>query len=343
MHDEDLLILSGEDVAALLKDQEAEVVDVVQEAYLTHGAGRSSLPHSTFLRFPGDEANRIIALPAFLGDGFEVAGVKWISSFPANVQRGMARASAVLVLNDCRSGRAEAVLEGSLISARRTAASTALGARVLLEGHDPGRIGMIGTGLINFEIARFLRALIGASRFLLYDLNGGRAGHFAAALTRTLEGGVEAAVAESVEEVLSACPLTSFATTAIHPHVHDLSVSPPGATILHVSLRDLAPEVILACDNVVDDVDHVCRAQTSVHLAEQATGGREFIRCTLSDILKGDAPARRGDGSITVFSPFGLGVLDVAVGKLVLDRARAAGRGMRIESFLPQGMGEFPA
>lgn len=339
MLDDGLLILSGEDVAALLKGQEAAVVEVVKAAYLAHGAGKSSLPHSTFLRFPGDEVNRIIALPAFLGDGFEVAGVKWISSFPANVQRGMARASAVLVLNDCRSGRPEAVLEGSLISARRTAASAALGARALLAGRaPPGRVGMIGTGLINLEIARFLHVLVGVDRFLLFDLDPGRASHFVAALGRELAG-TEAAIAQSAEEVLSACSLVSFATTASRPHVHDLSVSPPGATILHVSLRDLAPEAILACDNVVDDVDHVCRAQTSLHLAEQATGGRSFIRCTLADILKGAAPARRGDGSIAVFSPFGLGVLDVAVGKLVLDRAHIAGQGTRIASFLPRDGG----
>jgi ornithine cyclodeaminase len=341
MYDEGLLVLSGGDVAALLTGQEAEVVEVVREAYLAHGAGKSSLPHSTFLRFPGDEVNRIIALPAFLGDGFEVAGVKWISSFPANVQRGVARASAVLVLNDCRSGWPAAVLEGSLISARRTAASATLAARTLLAGRAPERVGMIGTGLINLEIARFLHALVGADSFLLFDLDKGRAGRFAVALGRMLEG-AEAAIAQSLEEVLAACPLVSFATTAIHPHVHDLSVSPPGAAILHISLRDLAPEVILACDNVVDDVDHVCRAETSVHLAEQATGGRDFIRCTLADILKGGAPARRGDGSIAVFSPFGLGVLDVAVGKLVLDRARAAGQGTRIASFLPRD-GEFSA
>ena len=329
MDDSGILILGGEDVAASLAGREAELIDLVGRAYVAHREGKSSLPHSSFLRFPGNDSDRIIALPAFLGGGFEVAGLKWISSFPGNVRRGMARASAVLVLNDCSSGRPTAILEGSLISARRTAASAALGARVLLEGRDPGRVGLIGTSLINHEIARFLGAAIGARRFLLCDLDAERAGRFAAALTESLVD-VETETAASAEEVLASCPLVSFATSASRPHVHDLSVCPSGAVLLHISLRDLAPELILACDNVVDDVDHVCRERTSLHLAEQSVGGRGFIRCTLADILKGDAPARGGNGSITVFSPFGLGVLDLAVGKLVLEAARAAGRGTRL-------------
>ena len=181
MHD-DLLILSGDDVAALLAGQEAEIADVVGRAYVAHNTGKSSLPHSLFLRFPGNATDRIIALPAYLGDAFEVAGVKWISSFPANVQRGIARASALLILNDCTFGRPQAVLEGSLISARRTAASAALGARVFLKGRTPGRVGLVGTGRINFEIARFLHGLIGARSFLLFDLDAERASRVAGKL-----------------------------------------------------------------------------------------------------------------------------------------------------------------
>ena len=152
---------------------------------------------------------------------------------------------------------------------------------------------------------------------------------------------VETVIAPSLGAVLSGNPLISFATTAISPHVADLSMCPAGATILHVSLRDLTPEMILASDNVVDDPDHVCRAQTSVHLAEQLTGSRDFIRCTLADLCGGSAPSRVDDEKISVFSPFGLGVLDLAVGKLALDSALAAGRGAVIEGFLPSEDGAF--
>jgi 2,3-diaminopropionate biosynthesis protein SbnB len=337
MNGDGILILGGDEIAALLEGRESELIGIVERAYVAHQEGRSSLPHSTFLRFPGDDTNRIIALPAFLGGEFNVAGMKWISSFPGNVANGMERASAVLILNSCNTGRPEAILEGSLISACRTAASAAAGARVLLESRTPERVGLIGTGVINLQIARFLRTTFPeVRRFLLFDLDASRARSFGEVLQETLGGG-KVETAGRLEEVLAACPLVSFATTAIRPHVMDLSACVPGAVLLHISLRDLAPEAILSCDNVVDDPDHVCRAQTTMHLAEQATGGRDFIRCTLADILRGAAPPRRGDGSIAVFSPFGLGVLDIAVGQRVADWARKAGRGTFIQSFLPGG------
>lgn len=336
MNDRGVVILRAHEIDALLAGREGELIDVVCRAYVAHRQGRTSLPHSTFLRFPEAAANRIIALPAFLGDGFEVAGVKWIASFPGNVQRGMARASAVLILNSCSTGRPEAILESSLISAKRTAASAAAAARALTGGARPRRVGLIGTGVINFEVARFLRAALpGADRFLVFDLDRQRAEAFAASLGRTFAG-AEVELADAASTVLAECELVSFATTAARPHVADLSACPPGAVVLHVSLRDLSPQAILASDNVVDDADHVCRAETSVHLAEQLTGSRGFIRCTLADILAGAAPPRDQAGRTAVFSPFGLGILDLAVGKVAFDLALSQGQGSVIDAFLPE-------
>jgi len=340
MNANDVLVLRGGEIAEILAGREAELVDVVARAYLAHARGESSLPHSTFLRFPDDDLNRIIALPAFLGDGFGVAGMKWVASFPGNVKEGIARASAVLILNDARTGLPQAILESSLISARRTAASAALAARELRRGRATGTAGLIGTGVINFETARFLLQTVpDLRRFLLFDLDRERAEGFAARLAetlRTVDGeALDVAVADDASVLYRECPLLAFATTAVRPHVNDLSLCQPGATILHTSLRDMTAAAILASDNVVDDIDHVLRAQTSVHLAEQQAGHRGFIRATLADILAGTAPAKQDDRMVSVFSPFGLGVLDLAVGQLVRDRALAQGTGTVIESFLP--------
>lgn len=89
---------------------------------------------------------------------------------------------------------------------------------------------------------------------------------------------------------------------------------------------------MLAATNVVDDVGHVCREQTSVHLAEQAVGHRSFIAGTLGDILTGAWDWARPPGPV-LFSPFGLGVLDVSVATLVRDEASSRGIGTSLEGF----------
>jgi N-[(2S)-2-amino-2-carboxyethyl]-L-glutamate dehydrogenase len=338
MRDSDITILRGSDVRAVLAGRELELVQAVRLAYETHGDGDSSLPHSTFLPFPGQPRNRIIALPAYLGGACGIAGVKWVSSFPDNLSLGVDRASAVVILNSSQTGRPEAILEGSVISAKRTAASAALAAQCLLSDSKVGRVGMVGCGLINFEIARFLLAVFPeAETFVLFDKDEARVKQFA---NKKIFDGVGVEIAKDASAVLRSCPLISIATTALTPHIGDLSECPRGGAILHISLRDLTPDVILSCDNVVDDIDHVCRAQTSVHLAEQRVGHREFIRCTLANILKGRASARNGSDTVSVFSPFGLGVLDLAVAKLVKDVALQQGLETVIGSFVPASWAE---
>jgi N-[(2S)-2-amino-2-carboxyethyl]-L-glutamate dehydrogenase len=330
-----ILLLTGRDVTELLDGREEEVMRGVGRAYEAHARGQTALPHSTFLRFPGAPRERIIALPAYLGDSFAVAGVKWIASFPGNVERGMERASAVIILNSTETGRPEAVIEGSVISARRTAASAALAARHIHTNAGETVFGLVGAGVINFEITRFLRAAFpGLKTCFVFDLDASRAAQFADRC-RVAFGNLTVEVAAGVDELRARCPLVSLATTASRPHIDDISACPDGATILHVSLRDLSPSVILSCDNILDDIEHVCREQTSLHLTEQEVGRRDFMRCTLGDILCGRAAARDSSRRVAVFSPFGLGILDLAVAEVVRALAEESGAGAFIESFLP--------
>jgi N-[(2S)-2-amino-2-carboxyethyl]-L-glutamate dehydrogenase len=332
-----ILILKAHEVSALLKGREDEVIRVVKAAYQAHAAGASSLPQSTFLRFPNDEVNRIIALPAYLGRDFDISGIKWVSSFPGNHELGVDRASAVIIINSTRTGRPTAIFEGATISAKRTAASAALAAKYLNHSEQADAVGVIGCGLISFEVVRFLRATFpGISDLIVFDKRLDQAQRFREKCQKTFDH-LKVEIVNDDQQVLRNSSLISVATTAVKPHISDVTRCVRGSTILHVSLRDFSPEVILASDNVVDDIDHVCRANTSVHLAEQAVANRNFIRCPLADIINGKEPARKSGPGLTIFSPFGLGILDIAVSKYVHDLARKSGIGMTVESFFNDG------
>ncbi|SRR6266700_256798 len=330
----DIYILKADEIRAVLNGREREILEEVERAYLAHSVGDTSLPHSTFLRFPNQPTDRIIALPAYVGGDQAAGGLKWISSFPANTANGMDRASAVLIVNSLANGRAEAIMEGSIISAKRTAASAALAARALHSTPAPEIMGLVGCGLINYEIVRFCKFVFpGLKRLLLFDTAAGRAESVLPAYKALVQN---VTVTHSRDTLFRASEIISFATTAATPHVSDLAACPSGCTVLHVSLRDLAPEIILEADNVVDDPDHVCRASTSVHLAEQKAGNRTFIRCSLGDVLNGSQPPRRSSSGLVVFSPFGLGILDIAVAKLALRVAQEQHQGTRITDFHPE-------
>jgi len=317
-------VISGAQVQRVLQGQEKEIVELVESTYRLHGAGDSVNPPSYFLRFPDRPSSRIIALPASIGGDACVDGLKWISSFPGNVAAGIPRASAVLILNDHETGYPFACLESSIISATRTAASAALAADWLSRGRPrPRRVGFVGVGLI----ARYIHTFLAGTGWSfdevgVHDLSADSAAGFRGYLEQVGTAG-RVTVYDSAEELIGSSDLVVFATVAAQPHVSDPSWFAHNPVVLQISLRDLAPEILLASTNVVDDIEHCLKADTSPHLVEQLTGNRDFLLGTLDDVMAGrvSVPADRP----VIFSPFGLGVLDLAVGKYVYDKVVSAG------------------
>jgi len=325
-------VIPGDQVGRVLHGRQRQIVELVEATYRRHSAGDSVNPPSYFLRFPDRPSARIIALPASIGGPSRVDGLKWISSFPDNVAAGMPRASAVLILNDHDNGYPFACLESSIISATRTAALAASAADWLSRGRSrPVRAGFFGAGLI----ARYIHTFLAATGWSfdevgVHDLSASSAAGFREYLARSGTVG-RISVHDRAEQLVRSSDLVIFATVAGQPHVTDLSWFEHSPVVLHVSLRDLAPEILLASTNIVDDVEHCLKADTSPHLAEQLTGSRDFLTGTLDDVIAGrvTVPADR----TAVFSPFGLGVLDLAVGKYVYDEVVRAGQLHVIEGF----------
>jgi 2,3-diaminopropionate biosynthesis protein SbnB len=325
-------VISGGQVQRALQGREQQVVDLVEATYRMHGAGDSVNPPSYFLRFPDRPNSRIIALPASIGGQVRVDGLKWISSFPDNVAAGIPRASAVLILNDHDTGYPFAVLESSIISATRTAASAAAAAaRLSLGRRRPTTVGFFGVGLI----ARYIHTFLAGTGWSfdeigVHDLSADSAAGFRGYLQKS---GTDARITvhDSAEQLIRSSDLVVFATVAAQPHVSDLSWFDHNPLVLHVSLRDLAPQILLASTNILDDVEHCLKANTSPHLAEQLTSNRDFVHGTLDDVMAGrvTVPADRP----VVFSPFGLGVLDLAVGKYVYDEIARSGELNVIDDF----------
>lgn len=334
-----LSVFTSEDSLLSITRSRERCVDLIADAYRAHAVGDCVNPESTFLRLPDSPGSRIISLPAYLGGPFEVAGIKWISSFPSNHGRGLPRASAALILNDIETGYPYAVLEAATISATRTAASAVLAAELLIGSRSASRIGIVGTGFIASNVMDFLRDLNWRiDEVVLCDTSTAAAEKFRAHLAGRLDSTVTVRCVSTPAEAFSGSDLMVVTTIAMEPHLDDCGLLVSNPVVLHLSLRDLSPAMILASQNFTDDKEHALREGTSLYLTGRQEGNSEFLAGTIGDLLGGTVTP--DTGKPRVFSPFGLGILDLAVAKLVHDDSIGRGGGTQIPNFFqaPDGL-----
>jgi ornithine cyclodeaminase len=334
-HSEELLYLSRADVEAAAGPGSDVFVDAVAEAFALHARGRTVQPLKPYLRWrpDGHIADRIIAMPAYVGGERPVAGLKWVGSKHDNPERhGIERASAVIVLNDPDTHRPVAVMEGGLINAARTAAVSAVAARHLAR---PGfaTLTCIGCGPIGRrQVLTVLEQFPSVRTVWLYDLKPAAAVALAGELA-SRRPKVEVNIAAGAEAAVRAGDVVVTATVADRPWLPAAWLR-PGTLLANVSIMDAAKDVFLSADKVVvDDWEQCNREGKVIHqLTTEGSFARVRLHAELGDVVIGRRPGRERDDEVILLNPMGMAVIDVACAKAIYDRARAA----KIGTWLPR-------
>lgn len=328
----DILYLSRADLIALGGAHSQPYVDAVEAGLISHHRGDYVQPLKPYLRWPGADhiADRIIAMPGYLGGERPVAGLKWIGSRQHNPARhGLERASALIVLNDVDTNYPLAVMEGGLISGMRTAAITALGVRHLArEGF--ATLAVIGCGPIaRMQLQTLLEQFPSIARVRLFDLDAQAASSLRASLDARfpLDWNISASAEEAVRgsEVVVTCTVTDT------PYLPFDWLS-PGTFVANVSIMDVHKDVYLQADKVVvDDWEQSNRERKIINqLVLEGRFSREQLHAELGEIVAGARPGREREEEIILLNPMGMALDDLACARHFLEQASHTGVGRRL-------------
>ncbi len=142
MPGETLLYLSRKDVEATGLS-ESEIFEAVEISLKAKGRGLVEMPPKPGIHTKPDAF--IHAMPAYISS-IGAAGMKWVSGYPENQIRGLPYVTGLIILNDTETGLPIAVLDCSWITAKRTAAATAVAAKYLAR-KDSSSIGIVACGV----------------------------------------------------------------------------------------------------------------------------------------------------------------------------------------------------
>lgn len=295
-----------------------ELVKVVHEAIITMSCGDFSQPIKPYLRYR-DISNRIIAMPAFVGGTFEVAGIKWIASFPGNVLKGLKRAHSITILNEAHTGIPVCIINSPLISGLRTAAVSGLVIEKVLSYRPIKQaliVGICGFGPIGQIHLDMITSMLGrqVGQCKLYDIKGIDPED----IKEEYKGRV--AICKSFEECYKECDIFVTATVANQPYIYQ--GPKPGSLHLNVSLRDYKPIIKQYLGRIlVDNWEEVCRENTDIENMSKSEGLRREDTLDLTDIFLHDKLDDLSSQEVLMFNPMGMAIFDIAIGNYYFKKA----------------------
>jgi ornithine cyclodeaminase len=283
--------------------------DVAAPVRHHHTIPRTDEPDATLLLMPAWQSGRHV-------------GIKIVTVTPGNAARSLPAVMGIYLLNDWQTGAPLALIDGPMLTLRRTAAASALGASYLAR-EDAGRLLMVGTGALAPHLIEAHAAVRPIRRVQVWGRTPAKAGAVADAVRRD---GLEVEVAEDLEAAARGADVISCATLSREPLIRGDWLQPG----VHVDLVGaFTPEMREADDEAIR------RARVFVDTRAGATKeGGDIVQPLKSGALKetdiaadlfaltrGERPGRGGAAEITLFKSVGTALEDLAAAQLVVERA----------------------
>jgi alanine dehydrogenase len=316
-----VIFLSEAEVRELLDLD--ELVDALAAAHRDLSAGDASMP-PRIAAMVQERQGLLGVMPAYLPS----AGLacKLVTLFPQNIDRHTHQ--AVIVVFDPENGTPLAVMDGTYITATRTAAGSALATR-LLAREDAEVLALLGTGVQARSHARALPRVRAFSEIRVAGRDRSRAEALAE------EIGPHARAVSSYEEAIRGSDVVAATTHATEPIVRREWLSPG----VHVNSVGLNPSGREVDEQTVADALLVVESRESA-LAPPPAGAPELVgvspvdvHAELGELVAGTKPRRSSQDEITLYKSVGVAVQDVAAAALVLAAAkeRSVGRAIELE------------
>jgi len=307
------LLLTRSQVESLLDMK--QVIAAVEDAFAALAEGRTAMPPKAYVVL---EEGDFRAMPSTLPGA---AGLKWVNVHPGNKDRGLPTVMAVMIYNDPQTGYPLAVMDATAITASRTGAASAIASKYLARP-DSRSLGIIGAGSQAYTQIEAHMALLKMEEVRVFDLS---------------PAAVDALIEKLPQYPLQSCSLAETAasdivctlTTTRTPFLRKEWIK-PGAHINAVGAdaagkQELETPVLKAAVVVVDDIVQAEKAgEINVPVSRGEYSPNE-VYATLGEIITGRKKGRADDKAITVFDSTGIAIEDLAVARLVYEKARAGG------------------
>jgi alanine dehydrogenase len=318
----DLRSMEFIDAAAVIRRLEPGALVAALERMFRDGCVAPVRHHHT-VAVPGLADATLLLMPAWREGAY--LGIKLATIFPGNSTRGLPAVSAAYLLLDASTGEVLAFIDGGELTARRTAATSALAARFLARP-DSASLLVIGTGRMARQLARFHFALRPALRQVRI---WGRSPSHAAEVVAELERvGIAARVASNLPAAVSEADIVSAATLATEPLISGEWVR-PGTHIDLVGgytpqMREADDHLITKASIYVDTREGALKEAGDVVVPITRALLRAEDVGDLRDLCRGERPGRRTAEEITVFKSVGAALEDLAAAIEVFQHGDSA-------------------